>query len=413
VSAVAGARRTLALARASARDLFAGQAVAAAILALVAFAVAGGEPRALDDAERHALLLRQRLELLATMATAAAVLGAAHAVEAGRRTQAFARLSTTPVSALESLSARLLGTFGGVAAIAIPVLLALLLLPQSGLIHQRDRFAPRSCLAPASIELATPDGARSRLREGSHAPALLEAGATLTLRFDVADASGWQLELSLAPASSEAAGRPLDWSIATPQRELMRAKGITGRVVVGPWSEPAPGPLVLTMRGVEGDEVLRVDAAEARLCSPRGSIVPSVVRALVGLLALVLLGSALGAGLAIVLPAALASALAGCLLVLAALKSLFADVVASLHFLHPEADPHAQVGPATRAFAIALEKLLTILPDAARACAAEPIAAAERAWQAADAHALLVALVYAGIATLLGAAWLHRNRGAA
>ncbi len=395
-------RRIAFVARATARDLFTGQSTALVILALIGFAVALGDLRAASAAERHVLALRQRLELVVALSATAAVLASAHAVAEERRTLAFARLLTTPLRPFQGLAAKTIGVFAGVTAIAVPIEVALLLVPSSGLLRQRELFAPREQVAPALVETTRPGGERLRWRRG---PALLDAGATLLFRFERDAAPELELVLPFVRASGEPGAEPLRWSLSIGGSELLAGRGVDDGSIVAPLSRAERGPVVATLRGLSGDEVLTVDPAACILRGPPGPILGSVARAAAGLVTLVFLASALGAGLAAALPAVLASAAAGCLLLLATLRSLLVDVARALE------DPHAHVEPATRAVAAAMERLLSFLPDVARAAAATPISLGTAPWRAADVIALALALAFALAACVAGAAWLRRTAG--
>lgn len=393
-------RRIGILARASAKDLFAGQGVALVVLALVGVAMSGGEVRSVGEAERHALLLRQRVQLLAALAAAAAVLAAAHAVDEGRRTQRFARLATTPLTALEALAGPLLGVVAGVAAVAVPAQLALLLLPEAGLLRRHDQFAPCRVVEPSRVELVRGDGARLRWRRG---PALLEAGTALELGFEVEAGAHLALEIALARAGSAAPDAPLRWSVTLQGEERIGGVGAGERRMALPLAADARGAVEAVVRAFDGGEVLRIDPAACRLRGPPGSIAASVARAVAGLLVLLLLATAVAGGLATALPDALACAGAGCLLLLASLRSLFLAVSASL------GDPHSRAAEAMQEVARTMERLFRSLPDAARLVAAESLSLGARPWSAEDAHALLLALAFSVVAWLLGAAWLRRT----
>jgi hypothetical protein len=398
--------RAASVARGTLADLFAGQAGALLLLALVGVAVAPAGVRATGERELNALLLRERMQLVAALSAAAAVLAAAHAVAAERRSLDFARALTTPLSAFEALAGRIAGVVAGVGALAVAAGLAVLLLPRAGLLHAREQFAPRDLVAPAAATLSAPEGAR-RLKPDESA--LLEAGGALELRFDVASPRGLELALVFAPDGGESE-EPLEWSLSIGRssgiQELLRARGGVEGLVTVALPEGTAAPVVVTVRALEGEQPLLLDAPACRLRGPPRSIAWSVARALAGLVALVTLSSALGGALAAALPDVLASAGAGCLLLLAALRSLFVDVSDLL------ADPHARVGAATRAVAEGIARLLSLLPDLARATAADEIARGRAPWSGADLAAIGLSLGLAAVAWLAGAAWLRRRAGA-
>jgi hypothetical protein len=378
-------RRIAALARATARDLFAGHGAALLLIALVAAIVATRTSLGRSEEELRAVALRERTAGAAIVALLAVAIAATQAIADDRRSRRLAQLLATPLRPLEYLVARWLGVGGGLVLPLVALQVALLALPEAGLLRHPEQFAPS----------ATSEATRV-LWKGDGRVAVLHGGDRIAWTFDPPEipAGGFRLELALraigegggdAPAIAlELDGRP--W-IA--HRELRSFVETTLR-------EPLPAnarPHEVALRLVGTAVHARIETDRCRLLGEPRSPLASLARAASGATLLLLFAAGVAAALAVALPDVLALVATALVALLGFLQPLLVDVAANV-----ASDPQL------------LGAVSGVLPDLSTLVASERLASAAPPFARGDlalhAWPLLLALAALSAAALV----LRRSR---
>jgi len=363
-------RRIAALARATARDLFAGHGAALLGIALLAAVVATRGTLGRSQEELRAVALRERTAGAAVVALLAVAIAATQAIADDRRTRRLAQLLATPLRPFEYLLGRWLGIGGGLVLPLVLVQLALLALPDAGLLRHPEQFAPSDTTDATRVVWTRADG--SAVAGGS--VAMLHGGDRIAWTFDApaVPAGGFfRLELSLRAIGEGGADAPaialdVDGRPWIARRELRSFVETTLR-------EPLPAgvrPREITLR-LEGAAVhARVESDACRLLGERRSPLSSLVRAGSGAALLLLFGGGVAAALAVVLPDVLALVATALVALLGFLRPLLIDVAASV------ADDPEHASLATRQLARLLGSVSGALPDLSALVAGDRLAAA-------------------------------------
>jgi hypothetical protein len=401
---VSALRRIAAVARATARDLFAGHGGAIVLLALLAALFASTSTRAATDAELRAVALRERAGAAAAIALLAVMLAAAHAVADDRRARRLAQLLATPLRPLEYLLAKLAGVFAGLALPLAAIHVALLSLPDAGVLRHPEQFAPRRSLAAERVIRTRSDGRAELWRRGGGA--IVAGGERLEWRFAVPPGSGpLELELPLRPLGGvdsdeheapTAVALEVDGRLLLERRELAPLAETTLRLPL------AAGARTVALRVLAPAVGVRLDPGACRLLGARGSPLASVARAGLGVALLLLLGGALAASFAVVLPDVIALLLAALVALLGFLRPLLLDVASSV------ADDVGHASRATRELALLLGRILKGVPDLSALVAGDRLATASPPFVEGDAVVHLAPLLLASVALCAAALVLRR-----
>ncbi len=362
-------RRIAALARATARDLFAGHGAALLGIALLAAVVATRATLGRSEEELRAVALRERTAGAAVVALLAVAIAATQAIADDRRTRRLAQLLATPLRPFEYLLGRWLGVGVGLVLPLVVVQLALLALPEAGLLRHPEQFAPSDTTDATRVVWTRADG--SAVADGR--VAVLRGGDRIAWTFDApaVPAGGFRLELSLRAIGEGGADAPaialdVDGRPWIARRELRSFVETTLR-------EPLPAgarPREITLR-LEGAAVhARVESDACRLLGARRSPLSSLARAASGATLLLLFGASVAAALAVVLPDVLALVATALVALLGFLRPLLVDVAATV------ADDPEHASLATRQLARLLGSVSGALPDLSALVAGDRLAAA-------------------------------------
>jgi hypothetical protein len=399
-------RRIAALARATARDLFAGHGAALLLIALVAAIVATRTSLGRSEEELRAVALRERTAGAAIVALLAVAIAATQTIADDRRSRRLAQLLATPLRPFEYLVARWLGVGGGLVLPLVALQVALLALPEAGLLRHPEQFAP-SATSEATRVVWKGDGSGA-LADGR--VAVLHGGDRIAWTFDppALPAGGFRLELALraigegggdAPAIAlELDGRP--W-IA--HRELRSFVETTLR-------EPLPAdarPHEVALRLVGTAVHARIETDRCRLLGEQRSPLASLARAASGATLLLLFAAGVAAALAVALPDVLALVATALVALLGFLQPLLVEVAANV-----ASDPeHASL--ATRRLAQLLGAVSGVLPDLSTLVASERLASAAPPFARGDLALHAWPLLFALAALSAAALVLRRSRRAA
>lgn len=396
-------RRIAAVARGTARDLFAGHGGAIVLLALLAACFASTSTRAATDAELRAVLLRERAGAAAALALLAVMLAAAHAIADDRRARRLSQLLATPLHPFEYLAGKVAGVFVALALPLAAIDVALLSLPDAGVLRHPEQFAPRRSLAAARALRIRGDGRAELWRRGSGA--VVAGGERLKWLFEAPPGSGpLELELPLRPLGGDpdehdapvAVALAVDGRVVFERRELSPLAQTTLRVPLAADSHEVVLSVLAPAVGV------RLDPGACRLLGSRGPPLVGVLRAGLGVALLLLFGGALAASLAVVLPDVIALLLAALVALLGFLRPLLLDVAATV------ADDVNHAAAATRALARLLAGVVKVVPDLSALVAGDRLATASPAFVAGDGIVHVAPLAFALVA--LGAAALVLRR---
>jgi hypothetical protein len=384
-------RRIVAVARATARDLFAGHGGAILLLALLAATVALFSARGTTDVELRAVALRERTGGAAAIALLAVMLAAAHAVADDRRVRRLPQLLATPLRPFEYLLAKFGGVFVGLALPLAAIHVALVALPDAGVLRHPEQFAPRHALVATTVVRTRADGRAELWKRGSGA--VLKEGERLAWRFPAPPAAGpLELELSLRALPSDEPDEPGGEAPPPPPPPPLVALELDGKPLLDhraltSYAEttlrvPLPsqvGAHQIVLRVVTPEAKVRVDPAACRLLGARGSPLASVLRAGCGVALLLFFGGALAAAFAVVLPDVIALLLTAVIALLGFLRPLLVDVAATV------ADDVEHAARATRELATLLGKVLQVVPDLSALVAGDRLATAAPPFAAGDA----------------------------